>query len=266
MKLISSRENSQFKFLRALAGEGPARAREGWALLDGIHLLMTWVQEKGMPERVVVSESGSRTPEIAAFLGRADLPEVLLFPDALFRQLSPVDTPTGVLAVVPIPERATERVLGSCVVLDGVQDPGNVGSILRSAAAAGVKHALLTRGCARVWSPKVLRAAMGAHCFMQIRENCSVRDTLAGFPGLCLATRLDVTARRVYEVDLTGPVAWFFGSEGAGLSPEMAALASTSVLIPMPGGMESLNVAAAAAVCLFEELRQKGASGALSGQ
>ncbi len=254
MKTITSRDNSTFKRLRALASGG---REEGRALLDGMHLLATWSERVGQPELVAVAEGALDKAEISDFLAAHPGWEVLVFPDALFRQISPVDTPSGILARVAVPSSDGRSITTSCVLLDGVQDAGNVGSILRSAAACGISHALLTPGCARAWSPKVLRAAMGAHCFLSIRENIAAADSLRDFPGQCLATRLDAGAKSLYELNLSGPVAWLFGNEGAGLSPEVSALATASVLIPMPGGMESLNVAAAAAVCLFEEVRQK---------
>jgi TrmH family RNA methyltransferase len=257
MKFITSRDNGTFKRLRALAA---GEREEGRALLDGMHLIAAWAARVGVPELLVVSEGALGRAEIAGFLAAHPEVETLVFSDALFRHASPVESPTGILALVAVPETQTALIQGSCVVLDGVQDAGNVGSILRSAASCGIQEALLTPGCARAWSPKVLRAAMGAHCFLTIRENCDVRQSLEGFSGELLATRLDAGARSVFDLDLSGPVAWLFGSEGAGLSAEVAALATASVMIPMPGGMESLNVAAAAAVCLFEEVRQKSFS------
>ncbi|MDD5191401.1 MAG: RNA methyltransferase, partial [Dehalococcoidales bacterium] len=234
MKAITSKDNGTFKRLRALGAGG---REEGRALLDGMHLVQTWVSRVGAPELLAVSEGGLKQAEIAGFLASHPSVETLLFPDGLYRQISPVDSPTGILALVAIPEAASGAISGSCVVLDGVQDAGNVGSILRSAAACGIRDALLAPGCARAWSPKVLRAAMGAHCYLAIRENCDVGETLEGFTGERLATRLDVGAKSLFDLDLRGPVAWLFGNEGAGLSPAVSALASASVLIPMPGGM-----------------------------
>ncbi len=254
MKHITSKDNPLFKRLKTLAQDGDKTG--GTALLDGVHLIQTWQQQKGVPLLMVVSESGLNKPEIAQLLPEEG---VVCFPDTLFRQLSPVDTPTGVLAEVAIPLVGPERLDVSCVVLDGVQDPGNVGSILRTAAAVGIPEVWLGKGCARVWSPRVLRAAMGGHCFLTLRENCALPALLARYPGQKLATRLDPQARSLYQTELRGPIAWLMGNEGAGLSPTVAAEASQSLYIPMPGGIESLNVAAAAAVCLFEELRQKQA-------
>ena len=257
MKTITSRDNPRFKALRALAEDGRERRRQGRTLLDGMHLVGAWLARRGLPELIVVSEHGLGQGEISSFLAEhADL-DVLMMPDGLFRQLSPVDTPSGILALVQIPPQGEGPRAASCVVLDGVQDAGNVGSILRSAAAAGIRDAILTPGCAQAWAPRVLRAAMGAHCYLDIREQADAAAALAGYPGQALATRLDPAARSLFQADLSGPVAWLFGNEGAGLSAPVAALATASVLIPMPGGMESLNVAAAAAICLFEEVRQK---------
>lgn len=260
IKTITSRDNPLFKRLRALAEDGRERRRQGQTLLDGLHLVESFVAARGVPEWLVVSDAGLKDHEIAAFLAGHPELELLHLPDALLRQISPVDTPTGILALIAVPVPPSQAVLGSCVVLDGVQDAGNVGSILRSAAAAGLSDAILTPGCAGAWSPRVLRAAMGAHFCLRLHLDADPALALAQFPGRILATRLD-GASSLYATDLRGPVAWLFGNEGAGVSPAVAALATDGILIPMPGAVESLNVAAAAAVCLFEQLRQNRVPG-----
>jgi TrmH family RNA methyltransferase len=149
-----------------------------------------------------------------------------------------------------------ERVMATCVVLDGVQDAGNVGSILRSAAAAGVQNVFCAPGTAYAWSSKVLRSGMGAHFLLNIFEDAEPADLIA---------RLDVPvtitdshgAKALYDCDLSGQLAWVFGNEGAGVSQAWRDAVTHRVTIPQPGGMESLNVAAAAAVCLFEQCRQQ---------
>lgn len=219
-------------------------------MLDGIHLLTSM---RGRPEQIIVSDSGRNKPEIAAYLTRTDAP-VLEVPDAMFEQLSTVASPTGIMAVISIPHPAGS-VSGSCVVLDTVQDAGNVGSILRSAAAAGIRHVVLGKGSAKAWSPRVLRAAMGAHFALEIHDGVDLTETLAGYEGQLLATAADATAT-IYTMDLSGPVAWLLGNEGAGLAPAVRALATADVSIPIASATESLNVAAAAAVCLFEQKRQ----------
>ncbi len=257
MKLISSRDNATVKHLHALATSARARRGSGETLIDGAHLLGVALERGVQPKMVVVSESGRGQAEIAALLEACSAFNCIELPDRLFAHVSPVDAPSGVLAVITIPPPAPElSVTGSCVVLDGVQDPGNLGSILRTAAAVGVADVLLAPGCAQAWSPRVLRAAMGAHFGLRIFENVNAQAVLAGFSGAILAADLQDSVE-LYELDLRGPVAWLFGSEGQGLSSAMVALATQRVLIPMPGGMESLNVGVAAGVCLFEQLRQQ---------
>ena len=144
-------------------------------------------------------------------------------------------------------------------MLDAIQEPGNLGTLLRTAAAAGIRDVLLGEGCAQAWSPKVLRAGMGAHLALAIHEQAPLARMLAGFAGE-IAAPAPEAPESLFELDLRQPVAWLFGNEGAGLSPEVAALATREVCIPMADRTESLNVSAAAAVCLFEQVRQNAGS------
>ncbi len=260
MKLISSRDNPTVKQLHALATSARERRQCGETLLDGAHLLTVALERGWLPRLVVASESGRAQPEIAALLARCDPRSLVELPDRLFAHVSPVDSPSGVLAVVALPPAgpAAAPFPGNCVLLDGVQDPGNLGTILRTAAAVGVPDVLLTPGCAQAWAPRVLRAAMGAHFSLRIHENVDAAQALQAFEGEILAADLRDCVD-LYALDLRGPVAWLFGSEGQGLSPAVAALATRRVRISMPGGMESLNVGVAAGVCLFEQLRQQRA-------
>jgi TrmH family RNA methyltransferase len=140
-------------------------------------------------------------------------------------------------------------------MLEDLQDPGNLGSILRSCAAAGIRHVLLSKGSVHAWSPRVLRAGMGAHFALSIHERADLVAAARKFPGRLIATRAGAP-QAVFDADLRGSVGLMFGNEGAGLSAELLATAHAVVSIPMPGTAESLNVAAAAAVCLFERVRQ----------
>jgi len=148
--------------------------------------------------------------------------------------------------------------------MDDVQDPGNVGSMLRSAAAAGVVQVIMSKRCAFAWSPKVLRAGQGAHFLLEIHEDVDLPAWAASYrSGADDRTRGDVVAavategESLYSASLTGRLALVIGNEGAGVSLPLLAQATKRVMIPMPGGMESLNAAAAAAVCLFECVRQR---------
>jgi TrmH family RNA methyltransferase len=159
--------------------------------------------------------------------------------------------------VIDTPQPQLPKYLStSAVLLDGVQDPGNVGSILRSAGAAGIKQVWCSPGTAFCWSPKVLRAAMGAHFVLEIFENADLPALVRDAKVPVLATS-GYAAECLYDVELAGPVAWVLGHEGQGVSDALLNLASRRVAVPHAGQVESLNVAACAAVCFFEQLRQQ---------
>jgi len=261
--LLSSRDNPRIKHLHALASSPRDRRKHCETVLDGAHLIQAAVQAGMGLKAVYVSESGLAGVEIAALV--ADLPPgtpVTQLTDPLFSHVSPVDSPSGVLALVDVPEQTgSPECEASLIVLDAVQDPGNLGTILRTAAAAGIETAWLTPGCAQAWSPRVLRAGMGAHFRLKVREQVDALGALADYPGRVLATGLTHSARPLYALDLDGPVAWLFGAEGQGVSPALLARADQIVTIPMADGIESLNVGAAAAVCLFEQMRQRQFAG-----
>jgi TrmH family RNA methyltransferase len=255
VKLIASRDNPRFKALRDLAGDVREQRRQGMTLIDGPHLVEAYRRRVGSALLLAVSESGLANAEIQALLQSHD-GEALCFRDALFRELSATVSPVGILAAIPIPGESADPLQGDCAMLDGIQDAGNVGSILRSAAAAGIVDVILGPGCAGVWTPKVLRAAQGAHFGLRLRECDDLAVAVKNFPGQTLATV--VNARdSIFGIDLSGRVAWLFGSEGRGLSEALVCLSARRVTIPLVEGNESLNVAAAAAVCFFEALRQK---------
>lgn len=250
---ISSRENPRFKALRALADDP---RRHGCALLEGIHLVMTCFDRSISVKQLLVSESGQHNEEISLLLKTAVDVDCLILRDALFRDISGVGSPTGVAAVIDIPSCPAGKISGDAVLLDAVQDAGNVGAIMRTAAAAGVRHVLLGTGCAGAWTSRVLRAGQGAHFSLSIHEQVDLGAVLAACTGLSIAA-VACGGVNLYKLDLTGPALWVVGNEGAGLAPELVAAAKIRVSIPLASGIESLNVAAATAVCLFEANRQR---------
>ena len=254
MKLIQSRDNPFFKGLKRLAESGRERRKTGQTLLDGIHLVTAYEAAHGRVEHLIVAESALTAGEIADYVaGR----EPIVLADALMRDLGLVETPSGLLALVRTPKsNATVHYQKEAILLDGIQDPGNVGTLLRTAAAAGIKQALLSPGCASAWSPKVLRAGQGAHFSLVIHEEADLPGFMEAYCGTTAVTCLD-GATSLYEARWHGPVAWIFGAEGQGVSPALIAAARLKIKIPMPGAVESLNVAAAAAICLFETVRRK---------
>lgn len=257
MKAISSRDNPRFKRLRKWAMHHRARRDDGVILLDGLHLIEALAAAGGEIVEVALTAGAAEKPEIVAWLAAHPGIERLQFPDALFGEIAATETPSGILAVAKVPTQAEPRPDFDCLLLDGVQDPGNVGTLLRTAAAAGIGQALLSPGCADPWAPKTLRAGQGAQFLLAIHENADLPAFLASYRGTGVVTRLDA-ARSLYETPLDGPLAWVFGAEGQGVSAPVAQAAKLGVFIPMPGGTESLNVAAAAAVCLFEVVRRRG--------
>lgn len=263
MKRIESRDNALVKRVRALAQSARERRKLGETLLDGPHLLGEALRRDWPLKRVLVSDSGLRKPEVAALAARAEASATpcVLLPDRLFAALSPVDAPSGVLALVELPPPlAPLPHPDSVVALDAVQDPGNLGSILRTAAAAGIGEILLGEGCAQAWSPRALRAGMGAHFVLRIHEGLDLLAALEAFAGTVVAAAPGAGARSLYELQLDRPLAWLFGGEGPGLAPALLARADQRVCIPMAAGVESLNVGAAAAVCLFEQARQRASA------
>lgn len=256
MKTITSRENSLLKSIRKLAASSKERKKAGKTLLDGIHLVAAYYQAGGLPEAVMVSVSAQDYPEINDFLHTVPPENLIVLSDELFRDISTVDTPTGIVALIRIPPPA-EGETDCCVLLEDVQDPGNLGSILRSAAAAGIGQIYLSPGCSDAWSPKVLRAGMGAHFHLSIHENSDLVTAARNFSGQVVATTLGAE-KTLFNLDLSGPTAFVIGNEGAGVSEDLLEAADSRVKIPMPGTAESLNAAAAAAICFFERVRQIG--------
>jgi TrmH family RNA methyltransferase len=256
VKTVQSRDNPFFKELKKLAGSARQRDKAGQALLDGVHLVRAGL-EAGVPlQHIVVSRSGVGNAELAALLDRLSGVPVTRVEDTLFAELTELKTPTGILALIARPQPRVHAADSQyALLLETIQDPGNLGSMIRSAAAAGCDAVFLSGDCADAWSPRVLRAGMGGHFALSIIESDDLLATAAAFAGRCHAATL-TAGDSLYGCDLRGRVAFAIGNEGAGLSRALQAACRTFT-IPMPGRVESLNAAAAAAVCLFEANRQR---------
>lgn len=257
MKTVASRDNAAYKSLARLASNGSERKRQGLSILDGAHLVAAFLDSGRTPEEVALNRAGLADPEIARLVERAAPARTTLLSDALFESLSTVDSPTGVIAVVKTP--AGERVPADAplvLFLENIQDPGNVGTLLRSAAAAGAGHVLLSPTSAFAWSPKVLRAGMGAHFAVNVVEGADAAQFLARYRGAAVALAGEARAS-LYDLDLRAPTAFFVGNEGSGLSESVKRAASVRARIPMPGRVESLNAGTAGSICLFEAVRQR---------
>lgn len=253
---ISSRDNAAFRELADLAHSAKERRRLGRSVLEGIHLCEAWLQRHGSPRAAFATDSGLAHPEIAPLLARHGVAPTLLA-DELFASVSTVQHGVGLVFVVDTPHPGLPASIdGDAVYLDRVQDPGNVGTLLRSCAAAGVRTVFTAPGTAWCWSPKVLRAGMGAHFHLSIHEAVPWIAVRARLAVDAIGTRVS-GASSLYDADLRAPALWLLGNEGEGLSEEIAADVGRWVWIPQAEGVESMNVAAAAAVCLFEQRRQR---------
>jgi TrmH family RNA methyltransferase len=255
---VSSRDNPLLVHVRKLAHEPGGYRKTGEVWLEGDHLLRAAVARGRRFAQLVVTESGWARAELRALAAAAD--RVTVIADALMKGLSTLESPAPVAALMALDAAATELRPGiDSVVLDRLQDAGNVGSILRSAAALGVTQVVALKGTAALWSPKVLRAGMGAHFALRLVEG-STPEQLDALALPLLATSSHAS-RSIADRPLPAPCAWLLGHEGQGIAPELLARCAETRRIPQPGGEESLNVAAAAAICLYEAARQRAAAG-----
>lgn len=261
MKTIHSRDNAFARHLIALAHSSRERKKSGHTVLDGAHLVDAFMASGRVPLAVVIRESAVDNADALRLIKKiaGQNVDANILADVLVDEASALDSPAAIMAIVdtpaaqPIPADAD-----AVIVLDNVQDPGNVGTILRSAAAFGVRHVLLGQGSAFAWSPKVLRAGQGAHFAINIVEGGDVVGFLKTFAGDSLAlVPSQPTTISIMNANLSGPVALLIGSEGAGLAPNVIAAASHRVTIPMPGETESLNAAVCAAIAMYEMRRQR---------
>ena len=249
---IQSADNPLLKRLRKLARDPGAGRALGLAWLEGDHLCKALRARGGLPQQAVVTDSAWQQPALRALAEAA--PQVAVVPDALFAAFSGLPSPAAIGYLVVLPGSPAIDPLAASVVLDRLQDAGNVGSILRSAAAFGITQVLALTGTAALWSPKVLRAGMGAHFGLRLLEGLSA-DDLAALQVPLVGTALDAPLS-LPQAQLPRRCAWVLGHEGQGVSLALLARCALAVRIPQPGGEESLNVAAAAAVCFYESARQ----------
>lgn len=245
LTVIHSRDNAFVKDLRRLAQDSTAYRKQGRVWLEGDHLCSAALQRGVRPAIAVFSESF--WPQAPAMYAQAAL-KVIVLADGLFADISGLESPAPMGFVVDAAPSQGLRPGVATVVLDRVQDAGNVGSILRSASAFGFRQVAALKGGAALWAPKVLRAGMGAHFALDLVEGLALED-LEGLDVPLLVTSSH-EGDLLHRASLPWPCAWVLGHEGQGVSPALEAQASRRIRIAQPGGEESLNVAAAAAICL----------------
>ena len=249
---ITSRDNALLVRLRRLAQDGALYRRLGQIWVEGDHLCRALRARGKAPAMAVISEEAWGQPGLNELAGWAE--KVVVVPGPLFAGFSGLGSPADIGFVIDLPAPPAIAADLPTVVLDRVQDPGNVGSILRSAAAFGVRQVLALAGTAALWSPKVLRAGMGAHFTLGLHEGLD--DTALQALHVPLLATSSHAGVFLPQAPLSWPCAWVLGHEGQGVSAALLARCALQVRIPQPGGEESLNVAAAAAVCLYESQRR----------
>ncbi len=262
LKTISSRDNPLVKRFAALSRSAPARKRDGMCLLEGEHLAQSYVERAGALEIIAIrdgSGTGAITPAQATLAQQSR--EAVLVAPALFDSLSTLVSPTGVLAIATVPPMPALATAGFVLALDEVQDPGNVGTLIRTAAAAGVAQVWLSQGCAFAWSVKTMRASQGAHFHTHVLEDVDLAAALAAFNGDTWATLPrdlgSVKTVSLFDAKFSKNSALVLSNEGHGLSLDVLPSIRRGLRIPMAAGVESLNVATAGAIVLYSICEQQ---------
>jgi TrmH family RNA methyltransferase len=245
---LTSKDNPKVKHWAKLAADHRYRKAQGRAIIEGPHLVSALQATGGQAIAILVTEKALAGKEIAGLAGKSPV----VVSESVFRSIVEAENPPGIAAEIAIPE--PRKAKGDVVFLERVQDPSNVGAIIRSAAAFGIGEVVLDQACADPWSPRALRAGMGGHFALSIRQQA--RLELSGFDGTLVCT-LVRGGTALDKAGLQGRLGWLFGAEGQGVSPEAARHTDLKVTIPMVDGAESLNVAAAAAVCFYDAARRR---------
>ncbi len=246
---VTSRDNPLLKSIRRLVQDANAYRKQGHIWLEGDHLCRAALERGVQPLQVVLTPSVWSSDPVA---WREWSDKVVVVSDALFATLSGLESPAQMGFLLDYTPALSLDSQAATVILDRVQDAGNVGSILRSASAFGFKQVLALKGTAALWSAKVLRAGMGAHFGMHLVEGASLEQVAQlSVPVITTSSHQGPFLHELlFHGRLPTACAWAFGHEGQGVSSELMAMAQSQVRIAQPGGEESLNVASAAAICL----------------
>jgi TrmH family RNA methyltransferase len=252
---LESKDNPKIKHLRGLIEQNSYRKKQGQTVLEGTHLCLAWLHENKKINSIFTTEHALSHPDYERILAKYT-GAVFVISESLYKDLSTLGTSLACLAIVDLPSSSqTLDFKADTLILENVQDPGNVGTLLRSAAAAGIEQIICTKGSASLWSPRVLRAGMGAHFSLQTFENVTLEEVLPQFQIPVYVTSSH-HAESLYSKNLRKACVWILGNEGQGVS-DYAVQHAQAVSIPQPGGQESLNVAIAGSICFFEMVRQR---------
>ena len=252
---LESKDNPKIKHLRGLIEQNTYRKKQGQTVLEGTHLTLAWLEKGRKINSIFTTEHALAHPDFEEIFSKYT-GIVFVLSESLYKDLSTLGTSLACLAVVDLPH-STEALnfTEDTLILENIQDPGNVGTLLRSAAAAGIDQIVCTKGSASLWSPRVLRAGMGAHFSINTYENVVLEDIIQQFKIPVYVTSSH-ESESLYSKSLRKQCVWILGNEGQGVS-DFAMKYAEAVSIPQPGGQESLNVAVAGSICFFEMVRQR---------
>jgi RNA methyltransferase, TrmH family len=274
LRYVTSRENATVKRLSTLSHSAPARRRDGMCLLEGEHLAQSYAQRARIATLVLRGDESSAptvalpdgsggvslhqlTPSHQRLVAASD--EAIVLGPKLFDQLSALSTSSGVLAIAALPVAPPLATSGFVLALDALQDPGNVGTLIRTAAAAGASQVWLSAGCAFAWSVKTLRASQGAHFHIDVIEAVELETALVNFNGQRWATLpralpgmvSGIVVQELRRAKFAADTVMILSNEGNGLSPSLYGAVTHGLSIPMQNGVESLNVGVAGALALY---------------
>lgn len=255
MTIISSAQNPSIKHAHALLSNHRTRKKNAQTVLEGVHLIKAYLDKGLAVNQLIVSETTLCHPEVLPIVEQINERSVLVITDKLYKEIRTLGDGVDMMAIIDTPIQTLGTITDDCLILNGVQDAGNAGTLLRSASSVGITTVITTAGSASLWSPKCLRAGMGAQFSLKIIEQVSNDDLLTHIQIPLYATSSHVD-KVIYDHDLTGKVAWVLGHEGQGVEPMILSQA-TAIALPQPGGQESLNVGVAGSICFYEMLRQR---------
>ncbi|RYY80743.1 MAG: RNA methyltransferase [Moraxellaceae bacterium] len=253
---IQAKDNNKVKHLRGLCEQASYRKKQQQTVLEGVHLIEAYLKTGQAIEAIYLTRQTLDNPEVQQLLNSLSRSPIYVLTDSLYQDVRTLGPGVDIMAVINTPrspadiDRHTDM-----LVLENLQDPGNVGTLLRTAAAAGIKQVICSQGTAAIWSPRVLRAGMGAQFSLAIFEHVAL-DNLIPTLSLPVYATSSHAAQSLYQLELKNPCVWLMGNEGQGVSEGLLQHAQ-GIAIPQPGGQESLNVAVAGAICVFEMVRQR---------
>lgn len=254
MNLITSSTNATIRHAYALLTNYRHRKKNAQTVIEGVHLLDAYLKQGLTANKIIVAESALSNPEIIPLLDPVD-GNITTITDGLYKQIRTLGDGVDIMAIIDIPSAKLDTVTGDCLILDRLQDAGNIGTLLRTASAVGITTIITTPNTAHLWSPKVLRAGMGANFALSIFEQICYDEILQKVQTRLFATSSH-TDKVIYHHNLKNPIAWVLGHEGQGVSDVFLSNA-TPITLPQPNGQESLNVGVAGSVCFYEMLRQR---------